>query len=39
MIDRPELVDSMISGKVAVGTENLMNVLKNYARIAGTKTK
>ena len=25
----------MVSGKTAVGTDNLMNVLKNYARIEG----
>ena len=40
MIDRPELADSIISGSTAVGTDSLMNVLKNYARVEGTsKTK
>ncbi len=33
MIDKPEMVESMMSGTSAVGTENLMNVLKNYARV------
>lgn len=29
----------MVSASTAVGTENLMNILKNYARISGTKNK
>lgn len=35
MIDKPEMVDKMVSASTAVGTENLMNLLKNYARIKG----
>ena len=35
LIDRPELIEKMVSGSTAVGTENLMNLLKNYARIEG----
>jgi len=38
MIDRPELIDKMVQGSTAVGTENLMNILKNYARVTGEKT-
>lgn len=33
------MVDQMVSASTAVGTENLMNILKNYARISGTKNK
>lgn len=35
MIDKPEMVEQMVNSKTAVGTENLMNLLKNYARIEG----
>ena len=35
MIDKPEMVEQMLSGASAVGTDNLMNVLKNYARVEG----
>ena len=34
------MVDKMTSLSTAVGTENLLNILKNYARVDGdTKTK
>ena len=33
------MVEKMAGQAKAVGTENLMNVLKNYARIQGEKTK
>ena len=36
MLDNPDRVDKMVSASTAVGTENLMNLLKNYARIKGT---
>ena len=39
MIENPDLVQQMMSGSLALGTENLMNVLKNYARIDGSNTK
>jgi nuclear GTP-binding protein len=39
LIDRPDMVDQMVSASTAVGTENLMNILKNYARISGSKNK
>jgi hypothetical protein len=40
MIENSELVDKLTSASTAVGTENLMNLLKNYARIKGqAKTK
>lgn len=29
------MVQQMVSQSTAVGTENLMNILKNYARITG----
>lgn len=35
MIDKPELVEQMVKASTAVGTENLMNLLKNYARVDG----
>jgi len=34
-MDNPELVEKMTSQSKAVGTENLMNILKNYARVEG----
>ena len=37
MIDNPDLIDKMTSTTaVAVGSENLMNILKNYARVQGS---
>jgi nuclear GTP-binding protein len=35
MIEKAGMVGQMISQSTAVGTENLMNILKNYARIEG----
>ena len=35
MIDKPDLVENMVSHSQAVGSENLMNILKNYARVEG----
>lgn len=37
LIDKPELIEQMVQGSTAVGTENLMNLLKNYARIEGSQ--
>ena len=39
MIERQDLVEKMASQSKALGTENLMNVLKNYARINGEQNK
>lgn len=39
MIEKAGMVEQMVSQSTAVGTENLMNVLKNYARIQGSKAK
>lgn len=40
LIDKSDMVEQMVSQSTAVGTENLMNILKNYARIQGeAKTK
>lgn len=40
MTDNTELIDKMISTSKAIGSENLMNLLKNYARVDGSgKTK
>ena len=39
MMDAPEMIEKMTSSSTAVGTENLMNLLKNYARIKDSKTK
>ena len=35
MLDKPEMIEQMASQSTALGTENLMNILKNYARIEG----
>lgn len=37
MLENPDMVSKMTSGSTAVGTENLLNVLKNYARVEGEK--
>jgi hypothetical protein len=39
MMDKPGMIEQMTSASTAVGTENLMNLLKNYARIKDSKTK
>lgn len=35
MIDKPGMIETMVNASTAVGTENLMNILKNYARVEG----
>ena len=35
LIGNAEMVDKMTSLSTAVGTENLLNILKNYARVGG----
>ena len=37
MTQNPALVEKMTSAATTVGTENLLNVLKNYARVEGEK--
>ena len=39
MIDRSDLIERMANQAKALGTDNLMNVLKNYARIDGANAK
>jgi len=39
LINKSDMVDKMTNLSTAVGTENLLNILKNYARIDGEKTK
>lgn len=40
MIDKPDMIEQMVSQSTALGTDNLMNILKNYARVEGeAKTK
>eukprot|EP00347_Sterkiella_histriomuscorum_P021384 403334160 len=39
MLNNSNLVDSMIHTSKAVGTDNLMNILKNYARVEGGNGK
>ena len=34
-MNKSEMVDKMTALSTAVGTENLMNILKNYARVNG----
>lgn len=36
MINNSEMVESMMNTSKAVGSENLMNILKNYARVEGS---
>ena len=35
MLDNSELIEKMANQAKALGTDNLMNILKNYARIDG----
>lgn len=37
MMNNAEMVDKMTNLSTAVGTENLMNILKNYSRVDGDK--
>jgi hypothetical protein len=39
MTNNTELVESMMSTTKAIGTENLINILKNYARVDGGNSK
>lgn len=41
MLNNSALVESMLGTTKAIGSENLMNILKNYARVEGSggKTK
>ncbi len=40
MIDRPGMIDSLAHQSKALGTDNLINILKNNARIdKNSKTK
>jgi len=36
MFEKPELIESMLSTSKAIGTDNLLNILKNYARVDGS---
>jgi nuclear GTP-binding protein len=39
MINKSDMVEDMLQQSKAVGTENLMNILKNYARVDGGNAK
>jgi|CryBogDrversion2_8_1035294.scaffolds.fasta_scaffold241956_1 hypothetical protein len=39
MISNSGMVEEMLSTSKAVGSENLMNLLKNYARVEGQNGK
>ena len=40
MTSNAEMVEDMLQTSKAVGSENLLNILKNYARVEGSsKTK
>lgn len=39
MVNNSEMIESMLHTSKAVGSENLMNILKNYARIEGSTGK
>ncbi len=39
LLDQKELVESMLKTTKAIGSENLIQLLKNYARVDGTQNK
>ncbi|CDW83179.1 guanine nucleotide-binding 3-like [Stylonychia lemnae] len=39
MLNNSELIESMVHTSKAIGSENLMNILKNYARVEGGNGK
>lgn len=39
MINNANLVESMVQTSKAIGSENLLNILKNYARVEGGNGK
>jgi hypothetical protein len=39
MIKNPGMVEEMLHTSKAIGAENLLNILKNYARVKGTSAK
>lgn len=39
MINNADMINDMIHSSKAVGSENLMNILKNYARVEGGNGK
>lgn len=39
MINNPGMVETMLHTSKAIGSENLLNILKNYARVAGSNSK
>ena len=36
MLDKSDMIEKMTASSTSVGAENLMNILKNYARVEGT---
>lgn len=39
MMDKSSMVEDMLSTSKAIGSENLLNILKNYARVEGSSGK
>ena len=39
MNDKSKMIETMISGQKAVGTDNLLQLLKNYSRVEGVDKK
>ncbi len=39
MIEKTGMVEEMLHTSKAIGSENLLNILKNYARVEGSKGK
>lgn len=37
MIDKSDMVSDMLQTSKAIGSENLLNILKNYARVEGSQ--
>ena len=39
MVNNSNLIENMVNTSKAIGSENLMNILKNYARVEGGNGK
>lgn len=39
MVTNSDMIESMVHTSKAIGSENLMNILKNYARVEGGNGK
>lgn len=39
MLDNPNMIEKMTATSKAIGSENLLNILKNYSRVEGQHSK